>query len=58
MYTITQIFYYKGNPITSGSRSAGISVIANAFWLIAVSETELVMGSFASLPLVLSKTEL
>ena len=57
MYTLTQTFYYdnSGSPVNVGSRSAGISISGGVFGGIAVSETELVPGSFTEVTLILSK---
>jgi hypothetical protein len=49
-HTVTQTFYYKGNPIPSGSRSVDVLVFFNAF----ASMT----GTLTELTLLLSKTEI
>ena len=58
IYTITQTFYYKGNPIPNGSRSAGIEIDSNYFTDLYVSETDYESGSLVELTLLLSKGEL
>jgi len=61
VYTITQTFFYKGNPISGGSRSAAVDIVSNAFNAgsgIAVSETDFSVGSFVSITLNLSKDSL
>jgi hypothetical protein len=58
LYTITQTFYYKGNPVPNGSRSAAVSVVGGSFAVLIVSEDELVPGDIPELPLLLSKGEL
>ena len=45
VYTLTQTFYYKGNPIAGGSRTTGISIDSNEFYAFVVSEQELVLGT-------------
>jgi len=47
VHTITQTFYYKGNPIPNGSRSGQVQAFGGN-WGIATE-------SFAELTLVLSK---
>jgi hypothetical protein len=46
-HTLTQTFYYKGNPITNGSRNVIVGVSANAFMGFT--------GILAELTLTLSK---
>jgi len=54
-YTLTQTFYYKGSPITGGSRSVGIEVFGNRFAEMYVSETDYTAGSLIQLTLTLTK---
>jgi hypothetical protein len=58
VYMITQTFYYKGNPIPNGSRSAGVVIGGNTFGGIIVDEATFIEGSFGPLTLSLSKSEL
>jgi hypothetical protein len=55
LHTATQTFYYKGNPIPNGSRSAGLVVSSNTFFFIVDLETNTQDGSFPALTLNLSK---
>jgi hypothetical protein len=55
-YTITQTFSYKGSPIPNGSRSSGMSIDSNEFYVFVVSEDVLELGTgFEELTLSLSK---
>jgi len=58
VYTLTQTFKYKGNPITGGSRDVAVEIYGNTFIDMYVSESDFTAGSFTALTLGLSKDSL
>ena len=55
VYTLRQTFYYKGNPITGGSRSVGIEITGNSFGEMCISESNFDPATLIQLTLTLSK---